>query len=310
MRAVVMADFDTPPTVTDVPTPEPGPGEVRVRVHAASINGWDLGVIQGRYRGRFEHRFPATLGRDFAGVIHAVGPGVTQFKPGDRVFGAVTKEYVGGGSFAEYVVVPADRGIALLPRSISFNDGAAIGHTGAAAANAIDAAAISPGDVVLVTGATGGVGTQVVQLALRRGARVIATARDATSRAHLSGLGVNEFVDHARDLGDQVRSLTDGRGADIGFHLAGTPEATLAAIRQGGTFVSLIVYDASTLSAPGVTIVTLRVNPTKEILTGLAAEFEAGTMKAPHHEFPLTTFSKAMDEFRAGALGKIVLTVN
>ena len=82
---------------------------MRVRVHAASVNGFDVAVANGYLKGMMEHRFPVVLGKDFAGTVDAVGAGVDRFQVGDRVFGVVTKPYLGDGSFAEYVTVP-DRG--------------------------------------------------------------------------------------------------------------------------------------------------------------------------------------------------------
>ena len=106
IRAVVLPDFDTPPEVRQMPMPEPAEGEVRVRVHAASVNGFDLSVAGGRVKGMMEHRFPVVLGKDFAGTIDAVGASVSGFAPGERVFGVVTKAYLGDGSFGELVTVP------------------------------------------------------------------------------------------------------------------------------------------------------------------------------------------------------------
>ena len=165
MRALVLTDFGTAPELTDLDLPEPAEGEVRVRVHAASVNGFDIAVANSYLKGMMEHRFPVVLGKDFAGTVDAVGPGVTDYQVGDRVFGAVTKPYLGDGSFAEYVTVPTAVGIAALPESIDFVTGAALGLAGSAAIAAVDAADLQPGQTVLVAGATGGVGNQVVQLA-------------------------------------------------------------------------------------------------------------------------------------------------
>ena len=101
---------------------------------------------------------------------------MTGYQVGDRVFGVVTKPFLGDGSFAEYVTVPIAVGIATLPEEVAFADGAALGLAGAAAHHAVDAAELQPGQTVLVAGATGGVGNQAVQLAAKAGAHVIATA--------------------------------------------------------------------------------------------------------------------------------------
>ena len=98
-----------------MPKPEPGPGEVLVRVRASSVNGFDVAVAAGRLKGMMEHRFPVVLGKDFAGVVEALGEGATRFAPGDEVFGVVMKPYLGDGGFGEYVVVGEQYGIARVP---------------------------------------------------------------------------------------------------------------------------------------------------------------------------------------------------
>ncbi len=113
MRAFALTDFESDPKIVDLDVPEPTEGEVRVRVHAASVNGFDLSVASGRLKDMMEHRFPVALGKDFAGVVDALGPAVTDYQVGDRVFGVVTKPYLGERSFAEYVTVAnavGDRG--------------------------------------------------------------------------------------------------------------------------------------------------------------------------------------------------------
>ena len=124
MRAVVTTDYGSPPEVAELDLPEPAEGEVRVRVHAASVNGFDLAVAAGYLKDMMEHRFPVVLGKDFAGTVDAVGAGVNGYAPGDRVFGVVTKSYLGDGSFAEYATVATAVGLAKLPDSIAFAEAA------------------------------------------------------------------------------------------------------------------------------------------------------------------------------------------
>jgi NADPH2:quinone reductase len=156
--------------LVDLEIPEPGEGEVRVRVHAASVNGFDTAVANGYLKDLMEHRFPVVLGKDFAGTVDAVGPGVSDYQVGDRVFGVVTKPYLGDGSFAEYVTVATAVGIAKLPESIDFTEGATLGLAGATALASVNAAELQPGQTVLIAGATGGVGNQAIQLAAKAGA--------------------------------------------------------------------------------------------------------------------------------------------
>lgn len=108
MHSIALADLESPPALLDLPVPEPDPGEVLVRVHTASVNGFDLAVASGILKDVMEHRFPAVLGKDFAGTVEAVGEGVTRVVVGDEVFGTVMKPFVGDGSFAEYVTVPGE----------------------------------------------------------------------------------------------------------------------------------------------------------------------------------------------------------
>src|SRR5215208_3567671 len=133
MKAVATTDFGAPVTLVEISTPEPGEGEILVRVASSSINGFDLSVASGRLKGMMEHRFPVVLGKDFAGVVDSVGPGVTAFSPGDRVFGVVTKQYLGDGAFGEFVTVPTSIGVAPLPEAIDFSTAGALGLVGTSA---------------------------------------------------------------------------------------------------------------------------------------------------------------------------------
>jgi NADPH2:quinone reductase len=151
-----------------------------------------------------EHRFPVVLGKDFAGVVVAVGANVSDYAPGDRVFGVVTKPYLGDGSFAEFVTVPVSVGLAKLPADVLFAEAGALGLVGAAAQAAFDAAQLQPGQVVLVAGATGGGGNLAVQLAARAGAKVIATANSDQQRQLVTELGAAEIIDYTGDVAAQV----------------------------------------------------------------------------------------------------------
>jgi NADPH:quinone reductase-like Zn-dependent oxidoreductase len=84
MRAIAISDYGTPPTLTELPKPEPGPGEVLISVHASSINGFDGAVAAGMLKGMMEHRFPVVLGKDFAGVVEALGDGASKFAVATR----------------------------------------------------------------------------------------------------------------------------------------------------------------------------------------------------------------------------------
>ncbi|GLI01299.1 alcohol dehydrogenase catalytic domain-containing protein [Phytohabitans aurantiacus] len=158
MRAMAFTDFGATPTLTELPVPEPGPEEVLVRVRSSSVNGFDLGVLGGHLAGVYTYEFPVVLGKDFAGVVAAIGTGVTGLRVDDPVFGVVMRPTLGQGGFAEYVVVAAHYGLAKTPEGLDHVRAGALGLAGTAALNAVDAIAPGPGETVLICGATGGVG--------------------------------------------------------------------------------------------------------------------------------------------------------
>jgi NADPH:quinone reductase-like Zn-dependent oxidoreductase len=304
MRAVVFTAFGAAPEVREIERPEPGEGEVRVRVHAASINGFDLAVANGYLRGMMEHRFPVVLGKDFAGAVDAVGPGVSGYAVGDRVFGVVTKAFLGDGSLGEYVTVPVAVGLAQLPGDVSFTDGAALGLAGSAALDAVAAADLKPGERVLVSGATGGVGNWVVQLAARAGATVIATARTDEEKALVTGLGAAETVDYTGDVAAQVKDI------DVIFHLAGDPAAMAGALRDGGRLISTLSASAEQLGLAADSVVGIFANPAPETLDRLAAHHAGGeTRLVIERTYPITEALDAIAHFGAGTKGKIVVSV-
>ena len=175
MRALAFGDFGEAPSVIEAPTPEiTAPDEVLVAVKAASLNRFDAVVAAGFLQGMLEHQFPVTLGRDFAGVVEAVGGGVTEFSVGDEVFGMIGNMVLSNGSLADHVVVSAQH-LAHKPETIGFTEAAALPLAGSTALAAVDWVQAGPGKAVLIVGATGGVGNYAIQLAHARGATVIAT---------------------------------------------------------------------------------------------------------------------------------------
>ena len=280
-----------------------------MRVRAASVNGFDLAVAAGYTKDFMEHRFPLVLGKDFAGQVDAIGPGVTGYAVGDRVFGTVTKPYLGDGSFAEYVTVPTAVGLAPLPEGVSFTDGAALGLAGTAAHGVIEGAALEPGNTIVVIGATGGVGNQVVQLAAAAGARVIATAHTDAERELVTRLGADATVDHTGDLSAQIRQIAPN-GVDAVAHLAGDPSA-VAVIRDGGRFVSTLVQSPDQVPTQTASVVPVYANPTREILDELAHAVATGQITVTVQQvFTLQQAPAALAAFGQGTLGKLVITTD
>ena len=310
MRALAILDDGNPAAVRDLAKPEPGPGEVLVRVRAASINGFDVFVANGYLKGMMEHRFPAIIGKDFAGTVDALGEGVTEFAVGDRVFGVVTKPFLGAGSFAEFVTEPVAIGLARLPDLVDFTTGGALGVAAEAALAAAAAVTLSADQVVLVSGATGGVGSQVVELAVRAGAHVIATAHNEAERALVSSLGAKEVVDYKDDVAVAVRAAHPA-GVDVVYHFAGDPANLVTAAKTGGSFVSTLLRSPADVPAEGVNVVQATASAERAVLDRAAANQADGvTHVIIQRTYPLAEAADALAAFQTGTLGKLVLVVD
>jgi NADPH:quinone reductase-like Zn-dependent oxidoreductase len=306
MRAVVVAEQGASPELTELPTPVPGAGEVLVRVQASSLNGFDTAVAAGYLAGMMEHRYPVVLGKDFAGTVEAVGDGVTRFAAGDRVFGVVTKAFLGDGGFGEYVVVGDQLGIAAIPDGLDTTTAGALGLAGAAAVDAVDAAAPQAGETVLVSGATGGVGAIAVQYAAAAGARVIATARPGAEADLVRSLGASEVVDHTGDLAAQVRGLAPA-GVDVVFHLAGDGAALAGLLAEKGRLASTLGLGPEQHPAA----ISIMATPTVQTLDRLAADVVAGTLSVPvERTYALAEVPAAFGDFAGGTLGKLAIILS
>jgi NADPH:quinone reductase-like Zn-dependent oxidoreductase len=255
MKAFVLPDETSSAGFLDVPSPEPGPGEIRVRVQASSVNGWDVYVAAGMARGMMEHRYPVVLGKDYAGVVDALGEGATRFAIGDEVTGIVPGEpFLERGSYAEELAVPEDGFIEPKPDDLDFEQAASIGLAAVTAKVSVEAVGPSAGHVVVVAGATGGVGSYAVQLAAGAGATVVATALPE-DEAWIRSLGASEVVDYRGDVATDVRTLhPDGIDALIDAVNRGDAHGALAAlVRDGGKVATTTgSADVEALSARGV----------------------------------------------------------
>ena len=215
MRAIVVDEFGPPEglRVAEVSAPVPGPGEVLVEIHAAPVNYVDMLVVAGTYQ--FLPPFPFIPGKGPAGIVAALGPGVTTLRVGDRVLAMAET-----GGYAEAVAVAADQ-CHLLPSRMSFAEAASAAVVYDTSWVALRGRTrLAPGETVLVLGASGGVGHASVQLARAMGGRVFAgiwrPERGAAARAN----GADAIIDLSRpdlrdSLREQVNAETDGRGADI-----------------------------------------------------------------------------------------------
>ena len=310
MKVFALQGFDRAPEVTEVDLPTPGPAEVRVRVRAASLNGFDLSVANSYLRGIMEHRFPVVLGKDYAGEVDAVGPNVEGYQVGDRVFGVVMKDTLGDGSLGEYVTVPVAFGIAKLPDGIDFTEAAALGLAGAAAVDAFDAANVTADDTVLVVGATGGVGQQVLQLAVRAGATVMATAHSEEEIELVRQLGAARTVDYRGDVVEQVRAKSP-EGVDVVLHFAGDPAPLVAVVKPGGTLVSTMLRSAGDVAGENVKVISIYASPSAATLDRVARhQVEKHTTVTVQRVYDLEQTAEAIEHFAAGTLGKLVISID
>lgn len=194
----------------DVPEPQPAAGQVRIRVHAAGVNPVETYIRAGQQG--YAAALPYTPGGDAAGVIDAVGDGVSSVRVGDRVF--TSRAFT--GSYAEQALAQASD-VYPLPEHVTFSAGAAIGIPWATAYRGLfQRARILPDETLLVHGASGGVGSAAVQLARAAGVTVIGTGGSDDGRQRVKDLGAHHVLDHhAPDYLTRVRELTGGRGVDV-----------------------------------------------------------------------------------------------
>src|SRR3954449_4547627 len=210
MRAVTVNGRDTPPALReDVLEPTPGENEVLVRVQASSVNPVDNSIAAGMLAQMgVEYEYPVTLGRDYAGAVEQVGSAVSIYRPGDQVFGFLlhANPTAHDGSWAELITVTEELSIAPVPDGVELAIAGAAPLAGITALTLVDALELADGDVLLVAGATGGVGSLAVQLAARAGARVLAPALPE-DESFLRQLGVSDIVPRDGDVTAAVREL-------------------------------------------------------------------------------------------------------
>lgn len=217
MRALICPEFGLDKLrIAEVASPSAGAGQVRIAVKAAGVNFPDYLLVTGKYQ--VKPPFPFTPGLECAGEVIEVGAGVDQFRPGERVL-ATTRH---GGCFAEELVVEAGRVVAI-PDEMDFVKAASFPITFGTAHYALTyRGGLRPGEMLLVTGAAGGVGLAAVEVGRKLGARVIAAARGAERLAVARERGADEVVDYTKEsLKERAKALTGGRGVDVLFDPVG-----------------------------------------------------------------------------------------
>jgi NADPH:quinone reductase-like Zn-dependent oxidoreductase len=234
MKAARIHKFGGPEVIVidELDRPNPAPGEVLVRVAAAGVGPWDALVREGR--SAVPSPFPLTLGSDLSGTVEAVGRGVSNFQPGEAVYGATNKQFI--GAYGEYALASAEK-IASKPKSLDFLEAASVPVVAVTAWQMLfEYADAKPGQTVLVHGAAGNVGAYAVQLARHAGLRVFATAGSKDAE-YVRELGASVVIDyHTKSFEQfvpQVDLVLDMVGGD-------TREGSYALIKTGGILVSIV----------------------------------------------------------------------
>ena len=306
MKAAYIEQFGGPEVIKygDLPDPSPGPGQVVVEVFAASVNGADWKVRANHY-GKAAP-FPLILGRDFSGVVSAVGAGVTDLHVGDEVFGVL--ELGREGAYAEKIAINAAI-VAKKPAAMSHVDAAALALTGLTALCSIeDSLKLKSGETILIQGGAGGVASFAIQLAKHLGARIVTTGSVA-NLSYLRDIGADEVIDYnATDFTKAVRNC------DAVFETVGGDVArrSFAVLKPGGR--AAFIASGPKAPAPERTdVVSLRpyAGRDRAHLERVAALYQAGVIRKP--EVKLYDLSQAAEAHRVSEgrhlRGKLVFKV-
>jgi len=303
----------------DVAAPPPGPGQVRVAVRAAGVNPVDTYIRSGSHA--VKPRLPYTPGTDAGGVVDAVGEGVTTLRAGDRAFVSAFTGF-STGTYAEQVVADASL-VHPLADDVSFAQGAALGVPCTTAWRALfQKGGAQPGDVVLVHGASGGVGTAAVQLAAAAGLTVLATAGTSRGRDLALEAGSQHVFDHnAAGYLDDIAGRTGGRGPDLILEMLANANLAndLALIAPRGRIVvvgnrgaidinprAIMVKDAT---VTGMMLLNVTPDEMRVALAAITAALRSQVLRpVVGREFPLAEAARAHETvLQPGAYGKIVL---
>jgi NADPH2:quinone reductase len=318
MKAIRVHAFGDPTVLKfeDAPALTPGPNQILIRVRAAGVNPVETYIRAGKYGPK---EFPFTPGNDAAGTVENVGPGVEQFKPGDRVY--VDRTIT--GSYAEFTLCDA-KYVHALPLRITFQQGAAIGTpAGTAYRGLFQRGRGITGETVLIHGATGGVGTMAIQLARAAGMTVVATAGSDDGRRYAQQQGAHTAVDHKiSERPDEIASLTDGQGFDLILEMLANVNLASDlsnAVAQHGRVVVIgsrgrIEIDPRDTMRREADILGLMLFGSSDVehrqmYAAITAALEAGTLRPTiGMEIPLSDAARAHREVTEGeSHGKIVL---
>lgn len=308
MRAFALSAFGDTGSLREFDMPHPDALQVRVKVAGASINPVDWKSGKGYLKDFLEHRFPFVTGQDMAGEVDAVGAHVHDLKEGDAVFGCTGLAFFGRGTHADYVIV-SSAAVAPKPRALSGPEAASLPLAAVTAMMCMEAAEVRPGDVVVIVGAAGGVGSFAVQLAAARGARPIAVARTA-NHDYVRRLGAAEVVDYEKgDLSELVRGVHPG-SLDAIIDLVGDAEAIrrlAVGLRDGGAVASPV--GSAPMDDPRIKGFFVTAQVTRDRLEQISSWLADGTLVLPEiRTYPLEEVGAAFRESESGHVrGKLVV---
>jgi NADPH:quinone reductase-like Zn-dependent oxidoreductase len=299
MKAARFSRFGGPEVleIVDVPDPHPAPGQVRIAVRAAGVNASDWKKRQGLMDGEL----PQTLGYEAAGIVDEVGEGVKTVSVGDRVFG-----FSADGAAQAELAVLSD--YAPIPASLGFDAAAALPSSIETAARALDQLGLEGGSTLLVSGASGGVGSAAVQLAVARGARVIGTASPA-NQDYLRSLGADP-VTYGEGMAERVRALAPD-GVDLALDVAGSGVLPELIELAGGPEHVVTVADVAGAQRYSVRFSRGDAGRALYVLSEIGELIESGRLSVPAvHTFPLAEIAEAHRVGEHGHVrGKLVLLV-
>ena len=333
MKAMIIRAFGGSDVfeIADIAKPTVSDGQVLVRVAATSVNTVDTMIRQMGKELPISPELPAVLGMDFAGTVEATGDGVTEFSPGDAVYGCAGGLADLPGALAEFILADA-RLVARKPGNITMQEAAALPLVGITAGEGliragVDAATDNRGKKVLVHGGSGGVGHVALQLARHWGAEVYATGGGDRQLALIEQLGATGINYRSQEVADYVAEHTKGEGFDVVFDSVGGANmlnsfAAAALNGQVATTVSLLEIDLSLAHFKGLSLhvvfmlIPMLHNVKREthgdILRKLAEIVEAGQLQpvVDKRMFHFEEIGQAHDYLTSGAaLGKVVVTV-
>ncbi|GID26284.1 NADP-dependent oxidoreductase [Paractinoplanes brasiliensis] len=299
MKAIRFHRYGPPEVLTldDVDEPHPGEGQIRIAVRAVGVNGLDSKIRAGHLRQMFDVALPSGTGTDASGIVDEVGAGVTDVRPGDAVFG------IGQGVLAEHALLDV---WAPMPDGMSFEEAAGYPIPVETALRVLDQVGVQPGQTLLVSGASGGVGTAVVQIAANRGITVIGTAGTA-NQEYLRGLGAVPTT-YGERLVARIRELApDGVHAALDISGAGVIPACIELTGNPAKVLSIADFTAGQHGAQ----VSYQATDMLGALREAAALYTKGILRIPvQHTFPLAAASAAQEHNAAGhAAGRTVIVV-